>query len=294
MNLDHVKRFVYIVNSGSLTSASQKLGVPKSSLSRQMNLLEQELHTKLMIRGNRQLELTEAGALLFNQSQDLILGLDEVEDNIAHLITQPSGTLRVQTPSEFMSDEIAQLAVEFAQIYPKIQLCLNQYTGAIPSPDDMDITIVNHDFQLAFNDLIARPLMSIPQSLYCSPHCAQGASEIDFESLPKQQLITQPGEQYWYFREQNNRLSIPVNGRLILNSPEMRIIAAIRGMGITKLPDYLVQHAVKHGSLIKVSTSMPVWAETVTLLYKHRQPPRKVQVFIEFVQNFIGRMQSRL
>ncbi|AJQ93093.1 LysR family transcriptional regulator [Gynuella sunshinyii] len=294
MNLDHVKRFVYVVNAGSLTSAARKLGVPKSSLSRQMNLLEQELSTKLMIRGSRQLELTEAGELLFNQAQDLILGLDEVEDNIAHLITQPSGTLRVQTPSEFMSDEIAQLAVEFAQNYPKIQLCLNQYPGAVPSPGDMDITIVNHDFQLAFNDLIARPLMSIPQSLYCSPHCAQGTPNIEFDALSQKQLITQPGEQYWYFREQNNRLSIPVNGRLILNSPEMRIIAAIRGMGIAKLPDYLVQHAVKHGSLIKVRTSLPVWAETVTLLYKHRQPPRKIQVFIEFVQNFIGRMQSRL
>ena len=294
MDLDHVKRFVSIVAAGSLTAAAKNLGVPKSSLSRQMHLLEQELNTRLLIRSGKGLELTEAGSLLFDQAQDLIQGLLEVENNIAHLITQPSGTLKVQTPAEFMSDELAQLAVEFAQNFPKIQLCLTQFPGTTPSPEAMDITIVNHDFQLTFNDLIARPLMSLPQSLYCSPHCHDKTTNIDLDSLRERPLITQPGEQYWHFREHNNRLSIPVTGRLILNSPEMRIIAAIRGMGIAKLPDYLVQHAVKQGSLIRVSSPLPVWAETVSLLYKHRQPPRKAQVFIEFVQNFIGRMQSRL
>ncbi len=296
MNLDNLKHFVVTLEHGSVTAAAKALNIPKSSLSRHLSQLEAELKLKLIDRRPRNLKATEAGQQLYEQVAPLISGLIEAEENLEDLRSIPKGPLSIQAPSEFISEDMAQLCVEFLQEFPDIQLCFTQYNGQLPEDfHQTDVCFVLHDAPLPNIDSIARPLITFPQSIYCSAHCTQVTDTPNFDTLQNARLILQANEDYWYFRaEDNQRLAIPVKSSVTMNSQAMRMHACIRGLGLAKLPDYAVENFVRSGAMKSISLPKPLSALTLSVLYRHRQVPRKVQVFVEFVQSSMGRLQSYL
>ena len=296
MNLENLRLFVRTVEAGSVTQGAKDLAMPKSSLSRHLSQLEQEFNVKLLDRRPRHLQTTEAGQQLFDQVAPLMEGLEEAGHFLEQWREQPRGQIKIQLPLEFFSDDISQLAVEFMETYPEISLCFTHYPGRLPpsAPQPFDLSFVLHDSPLPASDLIARPLMSLPQSLYCSPHCAESLSLADVNELSEQRVILQSGEDHWFFRQDKNTISVGVSGRLTMNSVQMQLASAIRGMGMIRLADYLAQPFVRQGSLARVNTPIPLTAQTVSVLYPGRTMPRKTRTFLEFIQDNIGRLHSHL
>lgn len=295
LNIDNIKFFVSVINSGTLTNAAQTLDIPKSTLSRHLQQLEIEMGLKLLRKQGRKLKPTEAGLRLFDQSENLIESLDQIVKGIEDFHHQPKGNLRIQAPVEFMMEDMAQLLTEFGLQYRDINICYTQYAADFNPQTGCDISILTHDLPLQDSDLIARPLMSLNQGLYCSPSYLNGKKTLTMDELSEMKLISQSNEPYWYFRQQQQRIALTLSDvQLMINSPTMRLIAAQRQLGITKLPSYLVSKQLREGSLIEVKTELPLWASNVSLVYSHRQPPRKIAVFVDFLQNNIGRFQSQI
>jgi DNA-binding transcriptional LysR family regulator len=305
MKLDNLKLFVKTLQAGSVTQAAKDLGMPKSSLSRHLTELESEFNIRLLDRRPRNLAATEAGQLLYNQAAPLMEGLEDVSQFMEGWREEPRGSLKILLPQEFFNQQIGQLAIEFISQYKEICLTINHYSGELPSNNrDYDLTFVLHDRPLPASDLIARELMSLPQGIYCSPHCVTQITINELSNLSDYQVILENNESSWQFLKRQDEgvnkyaakraetVSIPVKGRLNMNSAEMRLIGAIRGMGMIKLPQYIADQQVRLGALKQVFTPHPLEAQTVSVLYPTRMMPRKTKTFLDFIQGNIGRLQS--
>lgn len=305
MKLDNLKLFVKTLQAGSVTQAAKDLGMPKSSLSRHLTELETEFNIRLLDRRPRNLAATEAGQLLYNQAAPLMEGLEDVSHFMEGWREEPRGSLKILLPQEFFNQQVGQLAVEFSHRYKEICLTINHYSGELPSNNrDYDLTFAVHDSPLPASDLIARELMSLPQGIYCSPHCATQISIHELSDLSNYKVILENNESSWQFLKRQDKretkpskkraetVSIPVSGRLNMNSAEMRLIGAIRGMGMIKLPQYIADQQLRLGALKQVCTPYPLEAQTVSVLYPTRMMPRKTKTFLDFIQDNIGRLQS--
>ncbi len=305
MKLDNLKLFVKTLQAGSVTQAAKDLGMPKSSLSRHLTELETEFNIRLLDRRPRNLAATEAGQLLYNQAAPLMEGLEDVSHFMEGWREEPRGALKILLPQEFFNQQIGQLAIEFMSQYKEICLTINHYSGELPNNSrDYDLVFAVHDSPLPASDMIARELMSLPQGIYCSPHCATQITINELSDLSNYKVILENGESSWQFhkredkregKRQNERaetVSIPVTGRLNMNSTEMRLIGAIRGMGMIKLPQYIADQQLRLGAIKQVLTPYPLEAQTVSVLYPTRMIPRKTKTFLDFIQDNIGRLHS--
>lgn len=297
MKLDNLKLFVKTLQAGSVTQAAKNLGMPKSSLSRHLTELESEFNIRLLDRRPRNLAATEAGQLLYNQAAPLMEGLEDVSHFMEGWREEPRGTMKILLPQEFFNQQIGQLAIEFMSQYKEICLTINHYSGELPNNNrDYDLTFAVHDSPLPASDSIARELMSLPQGIFCSPHCATQINITELSDLSRYNVILENNESSWQFhRRQGKRaetISIPVKGRLNMNSAEMRLIGAIRGVGMIKLPQYIADQQLRLGAVKQVHTPYPLEAQTVSVLYPTRMIPRKTKTFLDFIQDNIGRLHS--
>jgi DNA-binding transcriptional LysR family regulator len=299
MKLDNLKLFVKTLQAGSVTQAAKDLGMPKSSLSRHLTELETEFNIRLLDRRPRNLAATEAGQLLYKQAAPLMEGLEDVSHFMEGWRAEPRGSLKILLPQEFFNQQIGQLAIEFMTQYKEICLTINHYSGELPNNSrDYDLVFTVHDSPLPASDMIGRELMSLPQGIYCSPHCATQITINELKDLSAYHVILENNENSWqFYKRESGRadtLSIAVKGRLNMNSAEMRLIAAIRGMGMIKLPQYIADLQLRLGALKQVNTPYPLAAQTVSVLYPTRMIPRKTKTFLDFIQDNIGRLHSIL
>lgn len=294
MELDNLALFIETIDQGSITKAAEKLQRPKSTISRQLTALELQMGVKLMERTTRQLNLTEAGQALYSRSAPYIEELKEIGQEINSFAREPKGKLSILWPQELFTETMSELIAEFLQEYPQVKFCGTQYNGADPKlQNEIDLHFVLHQHSLPDSDWIAQSLMSIPQGLYIAAHCASKAPK-HLEELSGYPCILQGDEFQWLFRRSSGIDVIDVSGRLTLNSPDMRLQAAIRGLGLVRLPVYLAEPYIRRGVLAAVELEGKPVAEQLSVIYKSRQLPLKTRRFLEHFQGHLGRLYSQI
>jgi DNA-binding transcriptional LysR family regulator len=294
MDLDGIALFVETVKQGSITAAAKALEKPKSTVSRQLSEFEDRMGVKLMQRSTRSLHLTEAGEALYSQARSLVEELGDIQQSVGAYQRKPKGQLKILWPQELFTEQMGELISEFLQSWPDIQLLGAQYTGNTPAPENQyDLQFVLHQQALPASDWIARSLLSIPQDVYVASHCLNKAPKT-LQGLSSCQCILQTDETEWLFRHQLASHAIPVSGRLTLNSTDMRLQAAIRGLGLVRLPTYLATPYVHSGALQKIIFEEKPVADTLSVIYRSRQLPLKTRLFLEHFQNHIGRLYSQV
>lgn len=318
-NLDDLLLFVTLIETGSFTLAAKKLEIAKSKVSRRLAQLEQKVGSELLIRTTRNQQLTESGRLLFCACKTHIDALSQAQEELSSLIHEPQGKLNILLPLEFFNQVIGTLISDFCLLYPKIQLNCQHYSGAVPEfTPEFDLSFVLHEQELPPSNWIAKELLSFSQSIY------YGAKfTFDFESkreseiaenelthslkqnIAKQKLLNQeiitPEQlidhecilselnQPWLFRDKSKVHAVNVKGRVILASPEMRLQACQQGIGLSKLPDYLLQNTYSE-KLHKLILSNPLVAQRLSVLYQSRNIPIKTRTFLDYFQSNIGQL----
>jgi len=316
-NLDDLLLFVTLVEEGSFTKAAKKLNSAKSKLSRRLVQLEENLGCELLLRTTRNQQLTESGRLLFCACKTHIDALAKVEEELSSSINQPQGQLNILLPTDFFSRIISTLISDFLQLYPKIQLNCQHYSGAVPEFDPhFDLCFVLHEQALAGSNWIARELLSFPQSIYV----ATSGNNIAVDKLRKQTLISPesltPHEcllaqehESWLFRQKSKVTTLDISGRVVLSSAEMRLQACIKNLGLSKLPDYLVENYLQQNNSIEKPSlknqnknkknNLPLQALALTsqpvelrlsVLYQSRNIAVKTRTFLDFFQSNIGQL----
>ena len=292
-NLDDLHLFVRLVDAGSFTQAAKDLGIAKSKLSRRLVQLEQKLGAELLLRTTRKQALTESGRLLYSASKEHIEALVQVEEELYSSLNQPQGKLNVLLPLEFFNKIISTLIGDFLRIYPKINLHCQHYSGSVPEFDaKFDLCFVLHEQQLPASNWIAKELLSFPQSIYLSPSMAAEQVKpllkqqvVKPEQLAQYDCILAEENQSWHFRNQHKLELVNVTGKLILSSPEMRLQAAAQGLGLCKLPDYMLKNSELVHSLQRLPLSHESVAQRLSVLYQSRNIASKTRTFLDYFQS---------
>src|SRR4051794_33379342 len=141
MDLTRVSAFVRVVHDGSFTAAARSLGLPKSSVSRSVAQLEQDLGIRLLHRTTRQLHLTDAGAAFYERAARALNDIGEATVAAADTQAELSGSVRVTAPVDLGVFALAPIVARFARKHPKIRVELG-LTGRV-------VDLVAEGFDLA-------------------------------------------------------------------------------------------------------------------------------------------------
>ncbi len=287
-NLDNLSLFLSIVESGSLTGAAKALGMPKSKLSRRLALLESEIGSQLLVRTTRSQKLTETGEQLFRACKPHVEALKTAGASISDFISLPKGKLKILLPLEFFNQVMAELITEFALLYPEISVHCQHYSQEIPEQDlTYDLIFVLHEQSLPPSNWIAKTLLSFPQAIYASAK-RNITKNIQPKELLGHSCILSQENQQWLFRESNNTMVIEPKTFMVLSSPEMRLAAVKRDLGIAKLPEYLINSDKGKDLIKRVMLCRSPVAQQLSVLYQSRTVAKKTRLFLDFFQSNIG------
>lgn len=297
-NLDDLHLFVSLVEAGSFTKAAKELGIAKSKLSRRLVSLEKKLGCELLLRTTRKQELTESGRLLFCTSKEHIEALTRVEEKLSSSLNQVKGELNILLPLEFFNQIISSLIADFIQLHPEVKINCQHYSGSVPKFDPkFDLCFVLHEQALPSSNWIAKELLSFPQSIFVSPTKASESlkmllkqPKIAAEQLSHHECVLAEEGQQWHFRNENKVEQVSVSGKVILSSPEMRLQATERGLGLCKLPDYVLTNSIQDLSLQKLKLNLESVAQRLSVLYQSRNVASRTRTFLDFFQSHVGQL----
>lgn len=283
--LNDMALFVEVVKTRSFRRAAQVLGIPNSTLSRRIGLLEEGIGLRLLNRTTRKIELTEAGQLYFERSRRIVEEARIAYEELGDMVAQPSGVLRVSMSVDFATTYIAPLLPEFASLYPGITFDLDltsRNVDLVAEPFDLAIRMAAPENP----NLVSRAITRLNAQLYAAP------SYIDTHGMPEQpadlesrQCLTLPSMTTWTVHSGQKSASVTVGGRFRMNSVGMIRKLCVLGQGIAFLPERVLAEDLGAGRLQRVlsnwqGASQPIHAVTETKLV-----PAKTQRFIEFLKD---------
>ena len=123
-NLDDILIFVKVAQFESISGAARSLGMPISTVSRRLSVLESNLHVSLLIRTTRRVTLTAQGREYFNQCREPLTLLEEAERVLTLGQTTPEGVLRVSVPVILSREPFLNFLSEFLKAHARIQIDL--------------------------------------------------------------------------------------------------------------------------------------------------------------------------
>lgn len=292
--LEAMATLLAAVDAGSLSAASRKLGVPLATVSRRVSDLEAHLRTKLLVRTSRRLELTEAGRSYVAACRDILASVDQAERTAAGEYAAPKGDVVVTAPIVFGRLHILPVIVAFLDTYPEINVRLmltDRITNFIEDHVDVALRIGN----LPDSNLIATRLGSVRRVVCASPAylSAKRPAPMHPSDLEAHSCITFEGlmsPTSWSFSAGKSGISVAVRSRLVVNTAEAAIDAAIAGLGITRVLSYQIADALRARSLKIILEAFEPDPSPVSLVHAGQgMLPLKTRAFIDFATERLRR-----
>src|ERR1700733_2559273 len=97
-DLNDLYYFARVVEHGGFAPAGRALGIPKSTLSRRIALLEERLGSRLLQRSTRDFGMTEVGEVYYRHCVAMISEAEPAQEAIEHTSAKPRGTILVTCP----------------------------------------------------------------------------------------------------------------------------------------------------------------------------------------------------
>lgn len=288
--LNDMALFVEVVKAKGFRLAAEAVGMPNSTVSRRISLLEKAIGLRLLHRTTRKIELTEAGLIYFERCKRIVDEARLAHEQLGEMLAQPSGVLRAALPVDFANIYLAPLIAKFARRYPGITFDFDL------SPRVVDL--VSEPFDVAIrmgkpsdSNLIARQLANLRCFLYASPRYLEqsGKPSHPTDLVHHECLGFRSGKtNVWTLLRGKESVDVAVGGRFQLNSVGLIRRLATLDLGITVLPEEIVADDVAHGRLHRI---LPDWEGPATPVYamtETRLLPAKTQRFIEFLREHLG------
>lgn len=286
MNWDDFDAFCQVVEHGGFTAAARALDRPKSSLSASVARLEEQLGTRLLERTTRRLRLTEAGESLYRDISKPFSQLRELAVDAVAKGAQVQGTLRIAAPYEFGAHHLASVACRMMDEHPllKVQIDVEHARVALFERHyDIVFSAIEHSF--APSTVVTKRVYSLERGLFAAPELMarypEFAAPEDLNALP---LLAGGEDTSWAFTAADGAATeVEVrNPRLRSGNAEVRLHAAIAGLGVARITATFCAQAVAERKLVRL---LPRWRcaplRIYALLPGRRLVPAKVRAFLD-------------
>ncbi|MDP1610234.1 MAG: LysR family transcriptional regulator [Sulfuritalea sp.] len=281
--------FARVAEAGSFSRAAERIGLPKSTVSRRIAFLEEQLGERLMLRTTRRLTLTEFGRQLLEHASQVAAEVDAVKALREHRQVRPSGRLRVSMPGDFATTLLTEMLAAFMALHPAVSLELDL------SPRRVDLLGENFDLAVRMGDLpddallAAKRIAVFTSGLYAAPaYLAERGDPTTPEELAQHDalhLLGRNGEPVGWRLNRGTRTweGVPP-GRTAANAPNLLIDLARAGAGIAAVPDYLAAPSVRRGELRRILPDWCMPSHTAWVVFPGRRlMPAKTRAFIDML-----------
>lgn len=286
MQIEDLRIFLAVVNAGSFTAAAEQLLLSKQYVSRRMAALEASLGARLVSRNTRKLSITDSGLVFARHAQRILDDIQEAEQAVTERRHDLHGAFRISMPMSFGMSHLSPLIAHFLRQHPAVQFHVelaDRYVDVIGEGFDMAIRIGT----LADSTLISRRLGELKRVICCSPdYLARTGEPETADALIHHACLRygREGQQGWELIQDGKRKLVDVRGPMVSNNGEMLRDAAIAGLGMVLLPEFIVGPALKNGELVAVlENSHPASLNLHAVYPQHRQRSEINRVFLDYL-----------
>ncbi|QXN85714.1 LysR family transcriptional regulator [Salmonella enterica subsp. diarizonae] len=288
-----MKLFVRVAERESFSRAAEDAGLPKGSVSRQIQALENQLGTRLLHRTTRRVQLTQDGMAYYERAKDLLSNLDELEGLFQSDPASISGKIRIDIPPGLTNSLIMPRLPTFLHHYPGIALEL--------CSSDRQVDLLREDFDCVVRTeplhapgILTRPLGKLTRVNCASPqYLARFGYPENLDDLASHAVVhysltpgaSSPG---FAFETSHGIQWVKTGGMLTVNSTETWHAACLAGLGIIQTPRIVVREALRAGTLIEILPQYRAAPLPVTLHYPHRRNlSRRIHLFMVWLTETI-------
>jgi len=252
VDLVDVEAFLRVVEAGGFARAADRIGLAKSILSRRVSRLEARLGAKLLTRTARGVQPTHVGEAYAARATNVLAELESAAELVAEAVQQIAGPVRLSAPLTFGVRHLAPALAEFAALHPKVELDV--------SLDDKVVDLVGGGFDLAVrigdlpdSQLVARRVAPVRAAVLASPAwiAAHGRPQHprDLEGCDMLVYSNPGGGDLWRFPDGNGHIAVKGRTRLRADNGDLLRDAAIAGLGVVVLPNFIASCAIGRGEL---------------------------------------------
>ena len=285
-----LEAFVRVMDAGGFSQAARARGVAPSSLTRQIDGLEQTLGTKLLRRSTRAVIPTEAGAIYYTRARRVLDELQAADAAVAGYDATPHGLLRISVPVVFGRLYVTPLLTGFLKACPAVHLEVS-FSDTVIDLAVADIDVAIRLGGVGSSDLIARRLAPQRRILCASPAylIAHGEPNVPADLAGHSCLLFayRPGPLRWRFDGPEGLQDIEVSGPLRTNNSDALREAAIASLGLILMPDWLVAADLAEGKLVEVMKLYPpnqtAGAGVHAVWLPNRRGAPKVRAFVAYL-----------
>ncbi|WP_223878995.1 LysR family transcriptional regulator [Chitinimonas arctica] len=285
--LSGITAFIHAAETGSFTAAAQRLHLTRSAVAKRVARLEERTGARLFHRTTRHLSLTEAGSAFYQRCVAALAEIEQAEEALHAGIDDIVGRLRISAPVELGRRFIAPVLIDLLDAHPRLCLTL--------SLSDRRVDLVEEGFDLAIRSgslaaypgLRARPFGQQAMVLTAAPSylAAKGAPTTPADLSTHQALAYgQVGDQVeWHMSTADARsLTATLPTRLAMDDLAGLLAACEAGLGIARLPVWLVRGQLDGGTLVTVLPTVSQAAYPLSAVWpSSRQMPRKLRVVMD-------------
>jgi len=284
---DDLAAFAAVVREHSFTRAAAQMGVSQSALSQTVRGLERKLDLKLLNRTTRSVSPTEAGERLYQTVGPRFADIEAQLAVLGELRGKPAGTVRITATEHAVRTLIWPRLQSWLPKYPEIRVEIsadNRFTDIVAERFDIGVRLgadVAKDM-IAVRIAPDMRLVVVGSPDYFARHPAprspQDLTDHDCIGL---RLPTHGGLLTWEFKRRQKSVNVHVSGRLVFNSGELILAAALGGHGLAWVPGDL---AGKHLAAGRLRSSLDEWTITFPgyhLYYASRRASPALALVVE-------------
>jgi len=283
-DLNQIRVFAEVART--ITGAARVLGMPKSTVSRDVARLESDLGALLLSRAGRRFSLTEAGSLFADHALQILTRIKEAADAVATSAAVPNGIVSIQTTYVIGYGVLMPILPSFLERYPEVDVALDLTNYGTPPEREWDIMLTTGP--LEDSSFAARKVAEMRLGLYAGEeYIARRGRPETIEELSNHDIVDKPwsrGASPWETQVGAITRPIPVRPRLTLADLLGVALALGQGAGIGWLPSFLAEQPSQLQTLRPVMPelrrpSIPIYA----VFPVRRAASPKIQAFVDFL-----------
>ncbi|KYG01674.1 LysR family transcriptional regulator [Sorangium cellulosum] len=289
-DLGEMRAFLEVARLQSFSAAARALGLTSSSVSKQVARLEERLRVQLLRRTTRRVSLTEAGDLYAERAGRILADVEEAQRAVADLDGTPRGTLRISAPTILGTIRVAPAVLACRAKYPELRIDLDITDRIVDLVAERVDVAVRQAAEISPASLVARRLADDRRVLCASPrYLRRHGTPRRLEDLADHDCITHNMEPVprWTLVGPEGERVIQVSGTLRSSDTLTLRDAAVAGIGLANLPDYVVEEHLESGALRRV---LPEYGASKRAIFAVYAAPARaaVRVFVETLAKALG------
>lgn len=290
---DDLATFTLVAELQSVRQAAEIMGRSPSAISRRIKDLENRLQVQLLTRTTRKIALTSAGESFYADARHLLDSLEEAEARVSKNAQTVRGEIRITMPLSFGLAHLAPAIGDFMQEHPQVRIDADL--------NDRSINLIENRIDLAIrigtltdSTLKARRLAPIHQVVAAAPSFWQQhglpRTPTKLNGLPVLCYSNLPSPHVWsWSNAQGKRGKVTLEPRYRASNGDALLQAAIQGMGVIRLPTFIVSEAIEAGTLQPVLLTTNWGQSELYALYPNTAYlPHRCRVFVDFLVDRFG------